>query len=94
MLGQFMKNCLLRVGPTLKRLVKDCLLWEGPHAGAGDEREEEGAAGTKCYEPITTPIPCPPVMLGEGGGRVEPRKKQGSWGKLVLVLFLTILLCY
>jgi len=50
-------------GPTLAQLVKDCILWEGPHAGAGEEREEEGAAKTKCYQPTPTLIPCPPTLL-------------------------------
>ena len=42
--------------------MEDCLLWEGPHTGAGEEceesfPEEEGAAETTCGELTTTPIP-------------------------------------
>ncbi|GAB0186948.1 EH domain-containing protein 4 [Grus japonensis] len=43
MLEQFMKNCSLwegREGLTLEKLVEDCLPWEEPHAGAGEEWEE------------------------------------------------------
>ena len=38
--------------------------WEGPHTGAEEEREEEGAAETTCDELTATPTPCPPVLLG------------------------------
>ncbi|KAK4810860.1 LOW QUALITY PROTEIN: hypothetical protein QYF61_008832 [Mycteria americana] len=63
----------------LDRFVKDCILWEGPHAGAGEECEEEGAAEAKHYELTTTPIPL--CHSGGGGRRIrseaEPRKKRG-----------------
>jgi len=53
----------------LEKFVENCLLWEGPHAGAGAECEEpspaeEGAAETACGELTATPIPCPPALLG------------------------------
>ncbi|KAK4825819.1 hypothetical protein QYF61_002942, partial [Mycteria americana] len=66
-LEQFLKNYSLWKGPTLEKFVKDCILWEGPHGGAGEEREEEGAAETKCYGLTTTPIPHHPALNGEGG---------------------------
>jgi len=44
--------------------MEDCLLWEVPHAIAGEESEEERAAETTCDELTTTPIPHPPVPLG------------------------------
>jgi len=44
--------------------MEDCLPWVGPHAGAGAECEEEGAAETMCDELTTTPIPRPPAPLG------------------------------
>ncbi|KAK4806915.1 hypothetical protein QYF61_012636 [Mycteria americana] len=44
----------------------DCLLWKGPHAGAGEECEEEGVAETMCDELTTTPIPCSPVPAPNG----------------------------
>ncbi|KAK4832829.1 hypothetical protein QYF61_025817, partial [Mycteria americana] len=50
-------------GPTLEKFVKDCISWEGPHAGAGEDHEEEHAAEMKRYELTTTPIPHPPVPL-------------------------------
>ena len=39
-LEQFVKNCSLQEGLTLEKLVEDCLSWEAPHAGAGEECEE------------------------------------------------------
>ncbi|GAB0183438.1 zinc finger and BTB domain-containing protein 5 [Grus japonensis] len=36
----FLKVCTPWEGPTLEQLVEDCLLWEGPHTGAGAECEE------------------------------------------------------
>jgi len=47
----------------LERFVENCLPWEGPYTGAGEECEEEGAAETKCDELTITPIPHPPVRL-------------------------------
>jgi len=47
----------------VEKLVEDCLPREGPHAGAGEECEEEGAAETTCDELTTTPIPRSPVPL-------------------------------
>ncbi|GAB0179861.1 hypothetical protein GRJ2_000451400 [Grus japonensis] len=38
-LEQFV-NCSPWEGLTLEKFVEDCLLWEGPHAGAGAESEE------------------------------------------------------
>ena len=64
----------------LEQFVEDCLPWVGPHAGAGEEHEEEGAAETMCDELTTTPVPHPPAPLGGGreiGSEVEPRKKGG-----------------
>jgi len=46
----------------LEQFMKNCILWEGPHAGAGDEREEEGVAETKCYGLTATSIPHPPAL--------------------------------
>jgi len=44
--------------------MEDCLPWEGPHAGAGEESEEEGAAETMCDGLTATPIHHPFVPLG------------------------------
>lgn len=35
------------IGGTLMQFVKDCVLWEGPHAEAGEQHREE-AAEMKC----------------------------------------------
>jgi len=34
------KNCSLWEDPTLEKVVENCLSWERPHAGAGEECEE------------------------------------------------------
>jgi len=65
MLEQFLKNCNPVEGLTLEKFVKDCILWEGPHPGAGEEREKEGASETKHYKLIATLIPHPPEPLVE-----------------------------
>ncbi|XP_059729048.1 uncharacterized protein LOC132341481 isoform X2 [Haemorhous mexicanus] len=71
MLERFVKNCSPWERPTLKKSVMDYIPWEGPHAGVGEEREEEGAAEAKHYEPTAASIPHHPVLLGKGGGGVE-----------------------
>ena len=43
--------------------MKNCLPWEGSHAGAGAESEEEEAAETTCDELTATPIPRPTALL-------------------------------
>jgi len=43
--------------------MKDCNLWTGLHAGAGEEHEKEGAVDTKHYEMTAVPLPCPPAPL-------------------------------
>ena len=53
-------------GPTLEKLMKDCLLWVRPYAGAGEGHLEEGAAEKQHYEMITSPTPRPSVPLGAG----------------------------
>jgi len=63
-----MENCSSWEGLTLEKCMEDCLLWEGPHTGAGAECEEspsekEGAAEKICDKLTTTPIPRPPVLL-------------------------------
>ena len=78
--------------------MANCLPWEGPHAGAGAECEEEGAAETKFDELTAIPIPLPLRCLGGGGGEigseVKPRKKGGVGLRCFKVsfLFFTMLL--
>ena len=59
----------------------------GPHAGAGEECEEEGEAEKMCDELITAPTPRAPVPLRGGdreiGSEVSPERREG-WGEGVL----------
>ena len=59
---QFMKNRSPREGPTLEKFVEDSLPWVGPHAGAGEECEEEEVAEATYFS-----LPYP---AEEGGDRV------------------------
>ena len=67
----FLKDCAPWEGPTLEQLVEDCLPWEGPHAGAGQEREEDGAAETTRNELAASPIPRPPAPLRRRRWRIR-----------------------
>jgi len=40
-LGQFMNNSSPQKGLMLEKFVEHCLPWVGPHAGVGEEYEEE-----------------------------------------------------
>jgi len=92
MLGQFVKNCSLWEGLMLENFMEDCLLCVGPHSGAGEESEEEGAAGTM-YDELTSPC----VIWGEKvekiGNEAEPRKKGGV-GRKCFKIWLYFLLHY
>jgi len=63
MLEWFLKNSSPWEGPTSKTVVKDCISWDGPHAGTREECEEEEAVETMCDELLVTPIPHPPKSL-------------------------------
>jgi len=65
MLEQFVKSCSPWEEPILEQFMENssCLPWGGPHTGAGEECEEEGAAKTMCDDLTTAPIPRPPAML-------------------------------
>lgn len=78
MLEKFLKNCSLWEGSMFKKVVKDCLPWVRPHTGAGEEREEEGEAETKCYELTAISLVGLGHLGGEGrrvGSQVVPGKK-------------------
>jgi len=45
-------------------IIEKLCMWEGPHAGAGEECEKEGAAEMECYELTETPILCPSALFG------------------------------
>lgn len=76
-----MKNCSLWEGPTLKKVVEDSLPWEGPHAVAGEEHDEEGATETASDE--LTPVPIP-LHLWQGrmerklGVKLRPGRRRGG----------------
>ncbi|KAJ7425211.1 hypothetical protein WISP_24425 [Willisornis vidua] len=57
-----MQNSTLWEGLMLDSFMENCLLWEGPHAGALEEGEEEGAA-EKCDDLTAIPVPQPPAPL-------------------------------
>ena len=70
---------------TLEQFTKDWVPWEGPHAGAGEDSEEEGASETKCYELTATPIPHLSCTTWRGGcrgvrseGEKQPKKNRGE----------------
>lgn len=48
--------------PTLEKFMKDHIPWEEPHAGVGEECDEEGMTQTRIYELTTSPIPHPPAL--------------------------------
>lgn len=48
MLEHFVKNCGLWEGHLLKEFLEDCLPWEVPNVGAGEECDGKGAAQTTC----------------------------------------------
>ena len=61
---------------------------EGIHAGAGENREEEGVAETQTYGLAASSFAHPPALLGvgEGGGVRNAGMKlilgrRGQWGK-------------
>ncbi|KAK4818457.1 hypothetical protein QYF61_013663 [Mycteria americana] len=92
MLEQSLKNCSQREGYTLEQFVKDCIPWEGPHAAAGEEREEEGVAEMNFYELAATPIPHPPVPPGRK--EVEESGVKLSLGRSTAVTMLATMTKY
>lgn len=61
-----------------------CLPWEGPHVGAQEECEEEGAAETMSDELTTSFIPCPSFVTWavEEESKFKPRKNREEKGIL------------
>jgi len=66
-----MKNYTPWEGLTLEQFVEGCFLWEGPHARAGAECEEEGAAETMCDELTAAPISHPSAPLRGRRERIQ-----------------------
>lgn len=91
---QLVENCSLWEGCTLEE--SDCLLWEGPYAGAGEEgeessHEEKRVAETICDELTTAPIPHLPVPLGgrkveKSGVKLRPGRREG-WAEGVFKIY-------
>jgi len=48
----------------LEQFMEDCLPWERPCSGTGEECEEKDAAENMGDELTTTPLPHPPSPLG------------------------------
>jgi len=66
----------------LEQFVEDCLPWEGRHAGAGAEREEEGAAETACDELTTSPTPVLLCRSEEGRREIRSEVESGKKGRV------------
>jgi len=47
MLEHFLRSCTPWKVPTLEKFMEDHIPWEGPHAGAREQRDEEGIAEIK-----------------------------------------------
>ena len=84
----------------LEQFVKERILWERPHAAAGEQCEEEGAAEEVLRTDCNPQSPSPCAAWGgeeveESGAKLSLAKREGR-GKVVLVffLFLTILLYF
>ncbi|XP_017589112.1 PREDICTED: PHD finger protein 11 isoform X2 [Corvus brachyrhynchos] len=73
-----MENCCSWDGLT-ENFVEDCLWWEGPHNGAGEELSSLSVAGTNDGLTIT-PIHHLPVPLGGRSTRIflEPVRTPGT----------------
>ena len=85
--GKFGKNGGLQRGLMLEKFEKDCLPWEGPYGGAGEEcgvlplrRKERQRQGVRNPPQPTFPIPLRRSGGEEGertGSGVVPGKKGG-----------------
>jgi len=53
---------------------QDCILFEQPHTGVGEEHEDEETSETNCYELTATPIPHPPTLLRRRSKEYERKK--------------------
>lgn len=56
----------------LQQLLRNYNLWEGPHDGAGQQHEEEGAGRMKCCELAHSPSLC---AASGGEGTKESKTK-------------------
>jgi len=79
---------------TLEKFMEDCLLWDGPHAGAAEECEEEVAAETICDELTVTPIPCPRHVLLPGERRQRNWEWSWAWEEGVVKIWFYFSLSY
>ena len=76
--------------------MKNCSPWEGPHAGPGEECEEEGAAETMCDELTATPFPyaTPKGKEVENLGVKSSLRRREGWGKGVFMIWFYFSLPY
>jgi len=75
------KNCSPWEGLMLEKFMENCFPWEGPHAGAGEESEEEGAAETTSDELTAASIPRPPVLLRGMRQRIQEGSQAQEEGR-------------
>lgn len=61
-------------------LKKDCISWEGPCAGAGEECEDEGAADNDLRTDSNSHFPFPVLLRRD---EVEELGKRDAWGENV-----------
>jgi len=77
----------------LEQFLKNCLPWVGPHAGAGEECEEKGAAERMCDE--LSPSHCTPgVEEVENSGIKLSQGRREGWGGGVFEIWVYFSLCY
>lgn len=73
----FWRTTPSRGGSTLEKFTRDSVPWEGPHAGAAEQCEEEGGAERNWYElTMTWPLTDHPQSLCT---IVEEEAEEWSW---------------
>lgn len=96
MIEQLWKNCSLCEGLPLDRLVEDCILCIGPHAGAEEECEEEceeEGVTERTHNELTAASTPHHSELHRGSIGVRNEIELGNgggWGEIILYFFLII----
>lgn len=75
MLDQLLKQSPVE-GCTLEQFLKDCIPWEEPHVGAGDEHQEEGEAEERIMNRLQPPSPILLLFLEKSNSIEELRMKS------------------
>ncbi|TRZ15769.1 hypothetical protein HGM15179_011351 [Zosterops borbonicus] len=83
---QFIKNCSPGGGLLWEKFLEDCLLWEGPQAGAGEKcevssPEEKGVAEKRDDELTTALIPHPSELIQGRRERQHKYRMAREWIK-------------